>query len=100
METWIFESKVEEYPNPEWLGIHTRAPLCPREGYYSSGLDKRENFSVLTNALIGALEELPGIREVSCQRHKIGIRRSMTYTWEQILASAIPAFVSYCPATF
>lgn len=100
MKTWIFDSKLEEYPNQEWIGIHTRAPLCSRTGYYSAGLDKKEDLPILTIALIEAIESLLGVREVSCQRHKIGIRRSMAYTWDQILAAAGPAFVSYCPATY
>lgn len=100
MKTWIFESKVEEYPNKEWITIHTRAPLCDSQGYYSHGLDKADGFPILTVALIKALEGVPGVREVSCQRHKIGIQRSMSYEWDEILRSIIPAFVSYCPATF
>ena len=101
MIDWIFGSKIEEFLNEEWIGIHTRAPLTTNpKGYYSSGLSDNldKNLTILTAALVRGLENLPGIKEVSCQRHRISIRRGMAYTWEELLEKMTPLFVSYLPA--
>ncbi len=103
MKPWIFDSKLEEYPNPEWLGIHTRAPLTVDPCAYYGSIDrepKKKGFTILTAALIKALKQIPGVIEVSCRKHRVSIQRSMSYSWDEILERATPIFVSYCPANY
>ena len=110
MRNWIFESKLEEFPNQEWLGIHTRAPLTThllsrysstdRDKGYNIHLNPGKGFTILTQALISGIEQIPGVLEVGCRRNMISIKRSMAYTWDELLEKMVPIFVSYCPTTY
>ena len=96
---WVCDSKLETYPNPDYLGIHTRTPLCAIRQYYGSCDEdpEKKGFPVLTTALILGLEQIPGVTEVSVRPYRVSIQRSPVYSWEEILAAAVPVFVSYCP---
>lgn len=98
---WVFNSKLETYPNPNYLGIHTRAPLCDVHQLYIEDRDpEKKGFSVLTSALIVGLEQISGVTKISLQRHRVSIQRSPLYSWDEILEKAVPIFVSYCPADY
>lgn len=100
-KSWVLGSKLETYPNPDYLGIHTRAPLCKKGQWYSDHYTEKLNeFPILTQALIQSLESVPGITEVQVRPYRVSLLRSQCYSWQEILEKALPFFVSYLPANY
>lgn len=96
MNTWVMDSKLEESsPNGEWLIIHTREPLADMNAHYDgTGTMEVDKFDKAAIDLVSTLEKIKGITKVACRRHRVSIRRSFAYSWDELLDKAAPLFLA------
>lgn len=106
MQDYILGIKVESHPNTNSRTYHVRHRMVPeRISGYICGTDypdskEKQDFPVLTWAIVNALRDIPGIRRVSAWPYEITIEKGNAFTWKEIEPFVTPIFVSYHPILY